>query len=254
MREFVKTYEFSGKLKIEDIFEQENVRCIYEDDYYSNKLMKGHFEVGNLSADFLNKLDFSKFVFKDGSGRTIEGRVTGYNLKTEYNDNINTLIFFAEEFTHWFYWNDNKPVKVKITYNIPYINIFNRDIQFSYGFDESYIFRYSSPKKVLKLNESEIVFDDWAYRLKDKEPDSIFKRELFIMIEKNIIDLDKKIDLLNQTEIMLNNLLVFISFVLNHRFSFYFYKADHHRNCFGLQYFGKIRRIAFLIVFCRKYH
>jgi len=227
MREFIKTYEFTGKLLIEDIFEQDNVRCIYEDDYYSNKLMKGHFKVGRLSADFLKSVNFNKFIFKDDSGRVLEGEITGYSLETEYNDRKNKLYFFVKEFTHWFYWNHNKPVKVKIQYNIPYIYVLNREIQFSYGYDESYIFKFASPKKMLKFNSGDIIFDDWVYSLEDKKPDSIFKRELFIVIEKNVYDIDKKIELLNQNEIFLKDILVLLSFILNHRFSFYFYKAEY---------------------------
>lgn len=149
MRKYIKNFEFIGNLKIDNIFEQDDVRCIYEDDYYSNKLMKGHFEVGRFAADFLKKLDFNKFIFKDKSGRTINGKVTGFSQKSSYNDNKNILYYLADDFTHWFYWNENIPAKVKIQYKIPYIYNLNRDIQFSYGYDESYIFKFASPKKFL---------------------------------------------------------------------------------------------------------
>jgi hypothetical protein len=230
MREFIKTYEFTGKLIIEDIFEQENVRCIYKDDYYSNKLMKGHFEIDALSIDVLSNVTNKNFIFSDKSGRTLEGEITGTRYEFEYNDKKYILFSYIKEYTQQLLWNDNKPEKVKITYNIPYIDIFNRDIRSSHGFDESYIFRFTTPKKVLKLIDGAIIFDDWVNRLKYEKPDFIFNRQLFIIIEKNINDYDKKIDILNQTELTLEDMLVLLSFVLNHRFSFYFYKAEYFDN------------------------
>jgi hypothetical protein len=229
LREYIKTYEFTGTLKIEDYFEKENVRCIYKDDYYSNNLMEGHFEVSNLSADLINKLGyFEDFRFEDKSGRIICGKINGVTLNTGNNERKDILIFFVNDFTQWIKYSENKTVKVKISYSIPYISFFSRGIDFSYCYDDSYIFRFSSPKKVLSLNSGDIVFDDWVYSLKDKKPDSIFKKELFIDIEKNVGDEDKKIELLNENENILKDILAFISFILNHRFSFYYYKADFY--------------------------
>lgn len=229
MREFIKTYEFIGKLEIEDFFYQENIRCIYEEDYYSNKLMKGHFEVNNLSADLINKLgNFESFKFTDKSNRIINGKINGVSLETEYNSRKDVLKFFVENYTQWVGYSENKPAKVKISYSIPYISFFNRGINFSHGMDDSYIFRFSYPKKVLKLNYCEVIFDDWVYSLKYKNPDSIFKREMFIDIEKKIFDENKKIETVNEIERILKDILVLISFILNHRFSFYNYKAKFY--------------------------
>jgi hypothetical protein len=87
MREFITTYEFTGKLIIGNEFEGDNVRCIYTDDYYSNKLMKGKFFINDLSADNINNIRnlINDFIFSDKSGRIIKGKIYGFNSKTEYN-------------------------------------------------------------------------------------------------------------------------------------------------------------------------
>lgn len=227
MREFIKTTEFTGKLKVEDKFEFEQVRCIYEDDYYSNKLMKGDFEVGDLSADFLNKFKPGlNFIFVDNSGREIKGTLNGFSLKTEFNEKKNILHFNADDYIQWLSMSENKSNKVKIRYSLPYISAFSRFIKFSYGFDENYIFKFISPNYKLTLDLDDIVFDDYVYLLKYKEPDSIFKRELFIEIEKKIDNYETRIDSLNQLENKIDEMLIVISFILNHRVSSYGYKAD----------------------------
>jgi len=152
MREYIKNYEFSGTLKIHDLFGKENVKCIYEDDVFSNKLMRGNFEVEYLSVNFINNFNIRKFSFSDKSGRTIDGIINGLQLLNEYKDTKHLLNFHADEYSQCVKYKDILPEVMVINFNIPYISILSRSLEFSYGLTEDYILKYSTPKMNLKLD------------------------------------------------------------------------------------------------------
>jgi len=166
------------------------------------------------------------FIFEDEDGRTIKGKITGYSLKSEYNSRNNFLHFNTDDYTQWLLWSKNKPVKIKIRYSIPYLSLFNRHIQFSYGFYDDYIFKFGKPKFKLKLEFCNLEFDDWVYAREYKKPDSILCKEMFIEINLELIDYEKRIALLNELEKFIDDVILVISFIINHRFTSYAYYAQ----------------------------
>lgn len=136
------------------------------------------------------------------------------------------LSFEANIFTQWIILENKRPVKVKLKYSIPYINVFSRGVRFSHGFDDDYIFKFVSPKFMLDLNFGTIIFDDWVYAVKLQEPDSKFTRELFIEIETEVSNYEDRNNLLNNCEDKIKDICMMISFIINHRFSLYGWNAS----------------------------
>jgi len=226
MREFIKTLEFTGKLDIEGKTFQENVKCIYKDDYYSNRTMKGEFFLNYLSAEFLNKFKGrSKFIFEDISGRILKGIIYGFNEKSEYNERWSILNFNVDEYEQRLLFSNVKPKILKIEYFVPYVSLLSRDLRYSYGFDESYLLKYISPVKTFCVNEICIQFDDRSYLINDVEPDSKFVREIHPVITIKDFNYDNIYEVLEEYKLFIKDLFIIISFILNHRVFSYGYKA-----------------------------
>ncbi|MCB9250805.1 MAG: hypothetical protein H6613_20800 [Ignavibacteriales bacterium] len=229
MRTGITKHEFNGKLVIEDFFEEENVRCFYEDDYYSNELMKGQFEMSYLSANFLNKYqnrDRTKFIFTDKNGQKLEGRITGFSIPTQYNERRDFLNFYADSYTQNLIYSNNTPVKIELKYHIPYLSIFNRNIISSYGLTDDYIFKFNSPKVELNLNIGKIIINDWVCTKKYNEPDSIFTKEMYLELEVSINDYNEKVNILDYWWDRIEEIILGISFVINHRVGYMGFDAE----------------------------
>lgn len=229
MREEITKHEFNGKLIIEDFFEEENVRCFYKDDFYSNKLMNGQFEIGHLSSEFLTKLanrEKTKFVFTDINGQKLEGRLTGYNIPTKQNQRRDYINFYADSFSQELLINDNTPVKIELKFLIPYLSMFSRNIIFSYGLTDDYIFKFNFPKFELNLNIGRIIINDWIYAKEHIEPDSIFTKEMYLELETSINDYNEKANILDSWWDRIEEIMIGISFLINHRASHMGFDAE----------------------------
>ncbi|MFZ1288505.1 MAG: hypothetical protein WAR79_00320 [Melioribacteraceae bacterium] len=229
MREEITKHEFNGKLIIEDFFEEENVRCFYEDDFYSNELMKGQFETGYLTSEFLTKFanrEQTKFIFTDINGQKLEGRITGYSIPTKQNDRRDFLNFHTESYHQDLLYSENTPTKIELRYLIPYLSIFSRDIIFFYGLYEDYIFKFNSPKFELNLNIGRININDWVYSKKHIEPDSILTKEMYLELEAPINDYNEKAKIIDYWWDRIEEIMLGISFLINHRASYMGFDAE----------------------------
>jgi len=225
MREFVITKEFSGTLEIENN-KLENIRCVYKDDYYSNKIMKGTFYLNeDQSSIELIKTPFQSFVFFDMSGRTLKGDITGMNHGHDYNDRFFKLNFKLNDFLHRYKLKDSEKEKLQILFHIPYIMDLSRHVIYSYDLSPDYIFKFNSNPFKIVLNDLIFEFYEKVYCRDYNEPDSIFTRELFI---KALIDIGYKDveGVINSYKLIVDDIMLIISFLLNHRMTSFGYNAE----------------------------
>ena len=224
MRQSIKTFEFTGKLEIDGKFFKDNVRCVYRDDYYSNKTMEGEFYVDYLSAEFLNSFKGnSKFVFEDKSNRVLKGVIYGFNLVTEYNERRDILNFNVDDYLQRMIVSDKKPKVLEIIFHVPYVSLFSREIKYSFDLDESYLFKYKEPSKKFCINNICVEFVDKSYLLKDIPPNSKFVREIFPKIKITNFEYSNIKETLDYYKKFIKDLFVTVSFILNKRvFSFGF--------------------------------
>jgi hypothetical protein len=75
----------------------------------------------------------------------------------------------------------------------------------------------------MKLEYGNFEIDDWVYARKYKEPDSILCKELFIKIEKELKFYETKIEIINELEKYIDDIMLVISFIINHRVASYGY-------------------------------
>lgn len=224
MRKFLTTTETTGILFIEDLPEI-NVRCTYTDDHYSTRFKKGTFEILNFDTKTVEDAVGKKFKFEDSSGRDLKGRIIGFSHKTEYNEHRYTLNFTIEELLQSIKWTENEIVTLNIEFKIPYVELLSRDLRSSHGFYPDYIIKFDSEVLVLKVADYEIKIEERVnfVRNEDIKPNSIFNRELFPTISTSVTS-KNYIDEINKIEILMDSVLLVVSFFLNHRInSFQFY-------------------------------
>ncbi|MEO8664637.1 MAG: hypothetical protein ABI462_03995 [Ignavibacteria bacterium] len=225
MREYIVTKEFNGKLEFED-FSIENVRCIYEDDYYSNRIMKGRFilKEDQRSISLMNE-PFRTFLFSDINGRVLKGQLNGSSLENEYNSHWQELSFDADEYSQRLRWSENKFERIKLRFHIPYIKDLSRHLKFSHDFYPEWLFRFDSIPFKIKINDHEFVFDERVYCYKHKEPDNILARELFIKVQFTYGN-QEIVEILEKYESIVEDIMLIVSFVFNHRMRSYSYYAE----------------------------
>jgi len=227
MREFIKTYEYIGNLQIED-FKFDNIRCVYADDLYSNKLMKGEFIVEDISKEVFDILGKRpKFTFEDVSGRVLKGEITGFKTGSEYFQKINEIKFKVEIFSHVVVWDDRELKSLKIDFGLPYIEDFSRHIVYSFLLYDEYIFKFNDEPKFIKINNVSIEIFENVYVYEYKEPDSIFTRELKLRIKQNINEGDSEADLLSFFVKLVNEISIVMSVLFNHRIYICDYYAEY---------------------------
>lgn len=221
MREYIKTVKLFGNLKIGTDYVFENVRGEYQYDFYSNKDMKGTFEIKRLTADFLNDFPSLKSFIFSGHGITINGNVTGWSFGGE----VETITFKIEDFITKILWEDAPPRKMDILYFIPYINLLARKIHSKWNSDDDYLIKFGSDEFKLKAKNISVVFYESVSLISYKTPDSIFHRMLYPKIEIDLTD-DMDINsILNEYKEFMEEVVLVLSFLLFHRFNIYGYEA-----------------------------
>lgn len=224
MREFITTIDTIGELNIEGM-EPLKVRCFLKNDHYANKSNEGTFEVMDYSASIMNNVKEKDFIFKDNSGRNIEGTIFGFQFKTEYNERRFILKFTANSYIQWLRWNENEIANLKVEFRMPYVKLLSRDLINSFGVYPDYIIKFVTDPLELTVDGIKIVFEERATFIKDEkiEPNAIFNLDLYptIKIEFRESSFDKVLD---DLENLFDTVLLVISFLLNHRLiSFEYY-------------------------------
>ena len=100
MREFIKTEEFRGKLKLGDKFKFDNVRCVFEYDVYSNETMKGKFIIeDDQRFDFFHHFPTDDLLtYTDKDGREIHADYNGSSMEHKYNSHRIVIKFTVKEY------------------------------------------------------------------------------------------------------------------------------------------------------------
>jgi len=225
MREYIITKEYNGTLIIENTT-IENVRCLFDDDFYSNKLKEGKFIISEFSVELERKLSNNvEFRFFDISGRILTGKINGFRIGRKFNEHKNELKFYLDEYSQIFKWSNAKGNSLIIKYNIPYIKDLSRNIRYSHDLYPKFIFKFTEDSKKIIINNQEFEFYEKVYCYEYKEPDSILARELFLKtsIQQDDINLQ---NILNANELIIKDMMKILSFLFNHWMMSYGYNAE----------------------------
>lgn len=225
MREYIITKEYNGTLIIENTT-IENVRCLFDDDFYSNKLKEGKFKISEFSVELERKLSNNvEFRFFDISGRILTGKLNGFRIGREFNEYKNELKFYLYEYSHIFQCSNAKGNSLIIKYKIPYIKELSRNIRYSHDLYPEFIFKFTEDSKKIIINNQEFEFYEKVYCYDYKEPDSIFSRELFIKTSIKQYDLNPE-KILNVNEVIIDDIMKILSYLFDHWMLSYGYYAE----------------------------
>jgi hypothetical protein len=215
MRELISTKEFYGTLHIDDnVFNE--VRCVYKDDYFSNKHMKGKFYL-TASAEFINKLGHKvyRFKFTDSHDHMIKGRTIGFQLLLNDNPNNLAVFFKAEQFYECNISNYEVDI-MEFAFHIPYIDDLSGYYQISNYESGNYSMNIGSKSISINTEIKSFMIVENIYCREFEDPDSILTKEMLLTTQSDVKG--KKIEFeFFRTESLANDLMRIISFVFESR-------------------------------------
>ncbi len=146
-------------------------------------------------------------------------------MKDEYNSSWQELKFDLTKFSQRFVWNDNEIRSIRLKFSIPYIKDLSRELKYSYGLYPEWLYKFGNKPFTLDINNQLIEFEEKVYCYEYKEPDSILARELFVRVnlsrESQVIE-----KLLGEYKSIVNDIMLIVSFLFNHRMSPYSFTAE----------------------------
>lgn len=222
MREYIERGEYKGQLKVED--ESMDVVCIYEDDYYSNTKMNGEFRISScFTSDELSRFIGKPFEFRSDAGQEIKGKISWSTHNFGINQDARSILKFkAESFYHHIKYNEKDFETAEIIYQIPYIKPFARDI---YSPTDDCILQFTSKPTIFTIDKDDLMIDERIYLTEYQAPDSVLRRETQVIFKKEQITNSDFKELLEKSFEKINEVLLMLSFVLEHRISSFGYHA-----------------------------
>lgn len=229
MREYIITEEFKGKLQVGDSFEFDKVRCLFHYDVYSNKTIKGEFILEDIQAfdlhDSSKRID--KLIYKDDDGREIHADYSGSSIEHKYNSRRTVIKFDVKEYGQFLKCSDKVSKKLNVTFNIPYVSAFSRDLRTSWGFDDSFIVRFVDKPITINCENISIIFDETASLVDNNdEPDYLFNRCISPKIEIDLNENEELFVVLNKLEDFMYDVSLVISLFVHHRIHWFAYHAQ----------------------------
>lgn len=154
--EKIINYETQGYLSIQDIVEKLKVRCTYQEDECSNRKINGIFHFDVLPKKFPEMMNLlnKEFEYNGDNGFFLTGKITGHNYSFQINNKKLELYFKIKELEQWIGYSDNKPTKMNVFLDIPYLNLFDRGNVFGKG------------KTILEFHKPTINIHCKPYKLK----------------------------------------------------------------------------------------
>lgn len=240
MRKNIENFEITGSLEIEGYKTFDKIICIYSDDCYSNHPNDCMFKFDYISAELHNTLNppYPNFKFIGNDYKIITGKCNGFSTHTNYEERKNYVLGQIDEIYSEVVYSEKKPNEYLAVFNVPYISLLSREVEYNFVKDENWIIKYTSPPISFKVANKEIKIDESIKLIKYEKPDSIFNRQVKIYIKS-------KIDKYEINEIR-RNLLEFmdifvasVSLILFHRinwFQYYIYVNDENDKGVGVFY------------------
>lgn len=217
MREKIINSKVTGILELDDI-KLENVVCEYSYDKYSNKIMKGIFDVIGIPIKLMNNFDkYEKFIFSN-KNITIKGSING--LMFGLNNQLN---FEMSKVNEVFSYSNSIPSLMEVYFEIPYVSTFARRITKGNGNDFLYKFR-SDPIK-FNICEIEIEFFNEVKLEEYNPPDKIFNRIISPLIKCQIGNNENIMDKLNYFGDIMDDVMLIVSLIHFHRVNFFGYRC-----------------------------
>lgn len=221
--EKIINHETHGYLSIKDTLEKLAVRCTFQEDEYSNRKMKGTFHFDVLPKEFPKMMNLlnKEFEYDGDNGFFLSGKMTGHNYSFQINNKKLELHFKINELEQWIGYSDNKPAKMDVFLDIPYLNLFDRGNVFGKG---KTILEFYKPTINIHCKPYKLKFSTTLKR-QDGDPSQI---QLNKFIKCSIMcDLTGKPIKTKLTEIEEFADCVFhcISFIIYHKVNWYSYNA-----------------------------
>ncbi|MBK6771825.1 MAG: hypothetical protein IPG78_06845 [Ignavibacteria bacterium] len=232
MREWLENTRTDGKLYLNNKLFKNHAELEFEDNYYSNNNTEGRIKIDDLSVEFQNSFRNKKYKFEfiNADNKHFFGAITGFQHTTGIYLQNYYLKFRINKFQQLVLFEKFSVKKLAIHYKIPFSYLLSRDIISSFGFDDQYIIKFRKPILEVNVENLNIKFIDNVYFPPYKKPDELFCRNLFLSIDQEFITRSKLFATLNEYEKIMDDVMLIVSFILNHKMDWYGYKADLKNN------------------------